>query len=125
MVYLIGKGIKGAERDGYPTGRFHEHLRMFRQVYEFGVPAGMSRSGLGETTLGPGLGKYGCDDADEIGTAEAATISGFSRRHCQRLASSGLGRRVGQRGWVLDRAGFIAHLAENRKGTDDHRSNAA
>lgn len=117
LVYLISKGIKGAERDGYPTGRFHEHLRIFRQAYEFGVPNPVSRGGHGDTTSGSDLRQSRGDELDTIGTAEAARLSGLSRRTCQRLAKSGLGRRIGA-SWVLDRAGFIAHLATREDDND-------
>jgi hypothetical protein len=118
MVYLINKGIQGAKRDGYPTGRFTEYLRLFYQVYEFRTPIEVSRIGHGDRPIGGDLKEYGCEEFDTIGTAEAALLSGFSRRTCQRLARDGLGVRVG-RSWVLDRVGFLAHLANTEGGQHD------
>jgi hypothetical protein len=125
LVYLIGKGIAGAKRDGYPTARFEEYKRIFVRAYESGDPEGMSRTRLGDVATGPIVRKSLCDEPETIGTAEAASISGYSRRHCQRLArNSGLGRPVG-RVLLLDRAGFIAYLAARQKDYDDDRPAAA
>jgi hypothetical protein len=121
ILFLISKGIRGAERDGYPTGRFREHLRIFRRAWEFqpAVPMSPTR----RCRVAKPVNLRNCNgDEPELSTADAAELSGYSQRHCQRLARSGLGRRVG-RTWLLDRAGLIAHIAATRK--DDHDRAAA
>jgi hypothetical protein len=119
LVFLISHGIRGAQRQCYPTARFEEYKRIFKQAWEFQPAMTMSPTRLGDVATGPVLRQSRGDEPEYISTAEAALLSGYTRRHVQRLArDSGLGGRVG-RVWMLDRVGFIAHLSATRGDTDD------
>lgn len=56
------------------------------------------------------------DEADHIGTTEAATILGCTTRTVTRIASDLDGRKVG-RDWIFDRLAVIEYAAGKRQRT--------
>jgi hypothetical protein len=103
--FLCSAGIREASRLGYSTTRF-EGIR--RAIHDADVALERHRD-------------VACDaiearsaSEEEITTAVAEVLTGLSRRQVQRLAKSGLGRRVG-RIWLLRRDLLLAELA-HRKG---------
>lgn len=60
---------------------------------------------------------------DKLTVAEAAELSGYTRRHVTRLVKQErvAGQRVGQRVYLVDRASLLAYVEEMRTlGNEKH-----
>ena len=111
LRFLVEQGIQVAKFNGYPAARLQG---LCRAVGDACDAVGMSPERHGDVAKLPLLTKSYLDGPDTIDTAEAAELSGLSRRQVQRIAKGGLGRHAG-RGWLFDRAWFIAYLKHKER----------
>ena len=108
--FLVSAGIRAAARNGYPTARFEGIRRAIRDAEARAYATRHVASAVVEPHSA---------HEEEVTTAAAAALTGLSRRQIQRLAKSGLGRRVG-RNWLLPVDLLLANIA-SRKGNDGAR----
>lgn len=105
--FLVSAGIRAAARNGYPTARFEGIRRAIRDA----DVSPTRHDGVASVVVEEHSARE-----EEVTTAGAAALTGLSPRQIQRLAKSGLGRRVG-RSWLLPVDLLLADIA-SRKGND-------
>jgi hypothetical protein len=121
LIYVLGR-ILDARRE---PPRRHERFKALRsdlvRAYEFEPHPSAVRHG--DVATRPARAGSNLQPG-EVTVADAERLTGLGRRHIQRLARDGLGRRVGAR-WAVNRAGLLAHVATQRDRRQREDTDAA
>jgi len=121
LIYVLGLIVRARHEPARRHQQFERLRADLLRAYEFQPqPSAMrhydvaARRAGASSKLQPG----------EVTVADAARLTGLSRRQIQRLARDGLGRRIGI-AWAVDRAGLLAHVATQRDRRQETQHDAA
>lgn len=120
LVFALSRAVDDRRRHGKPeqVAEFEAFRRIAVSALESGP---MSQRRHSDVAMSPALGQSISDEGDWLSIADAAQLTGLSRRQLQRVARNfsqvNAARRIGL-SWIVNRAALVAYVNDRATERD-------